>query len=636
MIASLGRAASAMAAAALAVAPALAQQAPPRPQPYVVKDVRLEDRADAPRVHLVLRDGRIERIAKAEEAPPAAARVVDGKGMLAVPAFIDAFTQTGVTAPEPVADKDAPRSEAADVLVDMRDANRKGVQPAFSVAQTFALPKDKGKGLREAGFGALLSAPSGQLLAGTSALATTREAAPRDTILAADVLAHGAWRASGGGYPGTLMGYHAQLRQFFFDAQRHALLGRRYEAGNSGPRPAFDADLEAGARLAAKSQRLMCEAQSAQDILRWIRIADELGLSIGIVGGREAHKVAQTLKERAIPLVLTLQWGDEPKDPNEKDKKGAGKKEGAKDAPKEAAKEGEAPAAPGEADKAESKKPDDAKAEKKKDDKKDEDARWSYEEPLEVRKEKRRLWEENRDGAIALHKAGVEFSFGSADGGAADLLKRVRTLVEKGLPQDVALAALTSNPAQLFGAGAHLGAIKSGLDASFGLWTAHPLTKDAKLGWLFVDGFPNEFEIKADAKPEGKPDDGVDASGTWAVELKSDQGSRPGTLEVKMAADGAVTGTYTTAMPGGGGERVIEVTGHVSGKTLTLKGSFSIGDTEVDSSWKVELAGGSFAGSVTTTGPWGENVSEASATRKPGQHEEHVDATNGGCSDEHP
>ncbi len=628
MIASLGRATPArvafVIAAAMAVAPAPAQQAPPRPQPYVVKDVRLEDRPDAPRVHLVLRDGRIERIAKADEATPAAARVVEGKGMLVVPAFVDAFTQVGVTALEVVAEKDAPRSEASDVLVDMREANRKGVQPAFSVAPTFALPKDKGKALREAGFGALLSAPSGQLLAGTSALATTREAAARDTILAADVFAHGAWRASGGGYPGTLMGYHAQLRQFFLDAQRHALLARRYEAGKSGPRPSFDADLEAGARLAAKSKRLMCEAQSAQDILRWIRIGDELGLSIGIVGGREAHKVAQTLKEREIPLVLTLQWGDEPKDPSEKDKKGAGKKD--KDASKDAAKD------PAKDDEGKGSKGKD----EKKDDKKDDDAQWSYEEPLEVRKEKRRLWEENRDGAIALHKAGVEFSFGSADGGAAELLKRVRTLVEKGLPQEVALAALTSNPARLCGAGAHLGAVKSGLDASFGLWTAHPLTKDAKLGWLFVDGFPSEFEIKEDGKSEGKPDDGVDASGTWAVELKTDQGSRPGTLEVKMSSDGAVSGTYTTSMPGGGGERVIDVKGRVSGKTLTLKGSFSIGDTEVESSWKVELAGESFAGSVTTKGPWGENASEASATRKPGQHEEHVEVTNGGCSDEHP
>ena len=617
MIASLGRAARFAGAAVLITAAALAQQALPRPQPYVVKDVRLEDRPDAPRVNLVLRDGRIERITKADEAPPANARAVDGKGWLATPAFVDAFTQVACETPTPVAEKDQPKSEAADVLVDMRDANRKGIQPAFRASEAFLLPKDKGRALREAGFGALLSAPSGQLLSGTSALATTRDAAARDVLLRADVFAHAAFRAAGGGYPSTLMGYVAQLRQFFLDAQRHSLLAQRYAAGKSGPRPAFDVDLEAVQRLTNKSQRLMCEAESAQDILRWIALGDEFGVSVGIVGGREAFKVAEVLKARAIPVVLTLEWGDEPKDPNEKDKKGGAKKD----------KEGE------EA------KADDAKAPakpEKKDAKADEKALWSYEEPLEVRKERRRLWEERRDCAIALHKAGVEFSFGSADKGAAELVKKVRTLVEKGLPKDVALAALSTNGARLAGVDAHLGALRAGDDATFALWTAHPLGKGAKLGWLFVDGFPSEFEVKDEAESEGKPDEGVDASGVWTVELKSDQGVRTGTLELKMAADGDVNGTYTTPVPGGEGERVIEMRGRVVGKTLTLKGTLSMGDVEVQSSWKVELAGESFAGNVTSKGPWGENVNEASGTRKPGQHEAHVEAGHGGCSDEHP
>lgn len=629
MVVTLGRATRTVAAAALIVAAGLAQQAAPRPALHVVKDVRLEDRPDAPRVNLVLRDGRIERIAAAGETLPSGAREVDGKGLLAVPAFLDAFTQVGCETPTPKAEQDMPRSEASDVQVDMRDANRKGVQPAFRVSEVFALAPDKGKTWREAGFGVVLSAPTGQLLGGVSALATTREAAPRDTILDAEVFAHAEFRAGGGGYPSTLMGYHAQLRQFFLDVQRHATLTRRYEAGQGGPRPPFDLELDAGVRVADRSRRLMCEAQSAQDILRWLRLADELGLSIGIVGGREAWKVADVLKERAIPVVLTLEWGDEPKDPDEKDKKGAKKEPPQSEAPKAEEKIAEAP--PSEPATGE-KKPE-APKEKAKDEKKDE--RWNYEEPLEVRREKRRKWEEHRDCAKALHAAGVAFSFGSAGASGAELLKRVRTIVEKGLPKEAGLAALTTAPAELVGARSHLGAIEGGADATFALWTAHPLTKDAKIGWLFVDGFPSEFEIKEDAKPEGKPDEGVDASGGWKVEVKSDQGVRPGSLEISMTAEGEVTGTYTTSMPGGE-ERTIDVKGHVSGKTLTLSGSFSIRDTEVTSSWKVELEGDSFSGSVTTKGPWGENVSEVSAARVPKEHEEHVDAGNGGCSDEHP
>ena len=38
------------------------------------------------------------------------------------------------------------------------------------------------------------------------------------------------------------MGYVAQLRQFFLDAQRHGVLADRMRAGRPGPRPAFDED----------------------------------------------------------------------------------------------------------------------------------------------------------------------------------------------------------------------------------------------------------------------------------------------------------------------------------------------------------------------------------------------------------
>ena len=68
-----------------------------------------------------------------------------------------------------------------------------------------------------------------------------------------------------------------------------------------------------------------------------------------------------------------------------------------------------------------------------------------------MREEKRRLWEEGRDCAIKLQQAGVPFTFGSANSGAAELLKKVRTLVEKGLPSDAAIAALTTNAAKWLG-----------------------------------------------------------------------------------------------------------------------------------------------------------------------------------------
>lgn len=639
-------------AAALAVSTiAFARQTSPRPQLHVLKDVRLVDLPDAPRVAIVLRDGRIERILEASAQLPLGAREIDGKGMLAVPAFVDAFSQAGCETPTPVAQKDAPRSEASDVQVDMRDANRKGIQPAFRAAEAFNFPKDKSKKWRESGFGALASSPAGQLLAGTSALCTTREAAPRDAIISADLFAHAAFRASGEGYPSTLMGYFAQLRQFFLDVRRHSELQSRYVAGRAGARPPFDAELEAGHALLDERRRVMCEAESAQDIRRWIELGDELGLEVGIVGGREAGRVAELLAARRIPVVLTLDWGDEPKDPHEKDKQA--KKE---DKPEGEAKPGEK--AEEEPPPATDKPPTDqpatdqpptgdpvaqeaeqpaAKPDEKKSDK-DKEAqakkKWEYEEPLGVREEKRRKWEEGQGSALALHKAGVAFAFGTASSSADELLKKVRTLVEKGLPADAALAALTGNAAQLVGAEGRLGAIQSGADASLALWTAQPTTKDAKCAWLFVDGFSHEFEVKLDAKAEGKPDEGVDATGTWTVELKTDQGTRSGTLVLTMTPEGEVTGTLTSTTPGGG-ETTTEYKGHVGGKSMTLEGSYTRREIEITSKWKVELAGDTLEGTTTTKGPWGEAEGTVTGSRPPKQAQE-LEVHEEGCGDEHP
>ncbi|NUP96767.1 MAG: amidohydrolase family protein, partial [Planctomycetaceae bacterium] len=448
----------------------------------------------------------------------------------------------------------------------------------------------------------------------------TREAAARDLVLVGDVFQHAAFRAGGPGYPSTLMGYHAQLRQFFLDAAHQAELEARYAAGRPGVRPAHDESLSVGRALQEKKRRVMCEAESAQDILRWIRLGDELGIQIGIVGGREAWKVADVLKAREIPVVLTLTWGDEPKDPHEKEKKA---KKG--DAPKksEVAK-GEEKPAEGATDAAKAEEKPEAKPEAKKDEKKADEAKpWEYEEPLVVREERRKQWEEGRDCALRLREKGVRFAFGSAGGTGADLLKKVRTLVEVGLPAEAALAALTKDAAALVGASAHLGAVQPGMDATLALWTANPVAKDAKVAWLFVDGFPTEFEIKAEEKREGKPDEGVDATGLWNVEIKSDQGAQKGTLKLAMTPEGEVTGTLVTT--GQRGERSIDVKGTVVGKTLVLEGTFTMRDTEVTNKWKVELSGGSLAGSATTRGPFGETTSEVSGERVPKWLEDEVE-----------
>lgn len=593
---------------ALAAIPTSAQ-VPPKPRLCALRDVRLSAPADAPRSTLILRDGRIERILDGSSELPADARVVDGKGMLALPAFVDAYTQTGCPTPTPAADRDAPPKASSDALVDMREANRKGIQPAFRAADAFKLDPDAGKKWRSFGYGSMLSAPAGQYLAGQSTFASTRDTPARDALLDPVVFQHAGFEAPGPGYPGTLMGAVAQVRQFFLDARRQREILSRREVGKPGARPPFDADFEAIAPTLQKRRRLFCEADSVGDIERWIRLADEFGFEIGIAGGRDAWKRASVLQKRSIPVILTLDWGEEVEDPHAKDKK---KEDKPAETPKtESPEKPETPPTPEAPPKTEPPAKPEAPAKTETG-----ENEWKFEEPLRVREEKRRLWEETRDNAIRLGEAGVSIAFGTGKGSPKEILERVRTLVEKGMPAKLALEALTSNAAALLGEGRSYGKIEPGFVASIALWTADPLSsKDAKVAWLFVDGFPHEFDVRPEPTLEGKPDAGVDATGTWAFEFEGPR-ARPATAELSMDKEGAVKGKIRFKAPNEEADRVGDFEGKVAGKKIRITGKVKFGNSDVDVVVEGEIEKDEIKGKALLKFPNREDSRPYTATRK--------------------
>lgn len=596
--------------ALLALSAPLIAQSPTRSQPVALRNVRLADAPDAPSMTVIMRNGRIAAIDDAKQDPPPDVRVVDGHNFLVLPAFIDAYTYAGCTTPQPTVDRDLPPKTSADVLIDMREANRKGVQPSFCAASTFKLEKDTSKSYRAAGFGALASSPHGQLLSGSSALATTREAAPRDAFLHPLQFDIMGFECTGPGYPVTPMGAHAQLRQFFLDAQRQAEIAARRAAGKGGARLPFDEDFEAIQSALRGERPVVCEAETANDLERFIKLGDEFGFEIALAGGREAWKRAPLLKDRRIPVFLTLDWGDEPDDPHAKDKKDAKKEK--PDAPKSdvAAKDDKKPDESGD----KSDKPD--KPEKSDKEKSKKPDPWSYEEPLRLREEKRRLWEETRDGAQRLVEAQVDFAFGSGKSSPRDLLDRARTLVEHGLAADVALAALTTKPAAMLGVERNLGRVEKGFDATLAVWTKNPLTsKDAKLGWLFVDGYLFAFDVE-DNELVGKPDEGVDVTGTWVIEFDQPD-AKPATAELKMDKDGRVKGPIRYRNPADDAEMTGDFDGQVAGKKMRVSGRVKIGEFEADVTIDAELAGDEMKGETRWKFSGGENARKFHASRTP-------------------
>jgi imidazolonepropionase-like amidohydrolase len=122
--------------------------------------------------------------------------------------------------------------------------------------------------------------------------------------------------------------------------------------------------------------------------------------------------------------------------------------------------------------------------------------------PGDEEKERREIADAERNPA-ELHKAGVGFALVSAY--APDFLAGVRKAIERGLPADAALRAVTLAPAEVLGVSDRLGSLEPGKIADVVVWSGEPLAKDTKAKMVFVDGQLYEPEDKPDPKASPSP-----------------------------------------------------------------------------------------------------------------------------------
>ena len=470
--------------------------------PVAVTDVRIVTEAGLviESGTILMADGRIVDFGT-DVAVPAYAERIDGTGLTAYPGFIDAHTHLGM--PDPVRTSDE-RERTEDVNPDhsqgplpaTRFANRRGIRPQLRVRDGY-VPDDSQLGShRGAGFTAALIAPRDGILAGTSDLMALSGQPIRRSVLAPDIAMHGSFATGEDGeYPQTILGIIAQYRQVMLDAEWY-VKQRKYVERHPGTatRAPLDPALEALQPLRARTQRLVFEANSEQEIRRALKLAGEFNLDVAISGAKEAWKVIDVLKDKRVPLIVSLDFGDEPE--FGKKKKDAGARR---------------PGAPGRRrpnppeDDADDEKQDEGDEVKEKD--KAEDKK--IYEPLKVRQEQRRLWEEKVANVIRLHEAGVPFALRTRDlKTPGELFTNLHVVIERGLPESAAVTALTAYPAQFAGVSDQIGTIARGHLANITLMTKSLADEKAKVKFVFIDG--EKFDVEADKKksadgPPGRP-----------------------------------------------------------------------------------------------------------------------------------
>jgi imidazolonepropionase-like amidohydrolase len=407
------------------------------PDAYAITNARIVPGSGATiaRGTVVIRNGLITAVG-ANAAVPADARTIDGTGLTVYPGLIDALTSLALPAPAgggggfgrggggggfgPAAPEPVGPSVSA---------NPPGLRPELLVAEMIQPGGDAITAARNAGITATLTAPREGIFLGQSVLINLAGETPQDMIVQAPVGMHVAFNSLRGGYPGSLMGVFAALRQMLLDAQRYRDAQVMYGRSPLGMRrPAFDPSLAALQPVLAREMPVVMYANTHAEIERALNLAQEFNLRAIIAGGMEAQGLAPRLKAMNVPVLLTLNL------------------------PRRTT-----PASPD-----------------------------ATPEPMSVL----RARVEAQKTAGALAAAGVRFAFQSGGmANPADMMTNVRRLMQNGLTADQALRAFTVAPAEILGVANRLGTIEPGKIANLTV-SRGDLFTDGQVTQVFIDGRP--------------------------------------------------------------------------------------------------------------------------------------------------
>jgi imidazolonepropionase-like amidohydrolase len=436
--------------AALLVASTLLTAQEPAPLTYAITNARIVPVSGAPidSGTIVFRDGLITQVGAGIDAP-AAAVVIDGKGLTVYPGLIDMGSIAGLDMPE------APRAQNPRTTEDTERAKRALlVRPHLRAADHLDPAAQPLARAAAAGITTVLATPPGDAIRGQSALVNTALAPDAPQIGAVADDRHGplvvrspvalhvsfAERPGGGnGYPVSLMGVIAFVRQTLLDAQyQQGAMARYQKVSSKGPRPPYDPALDSLQPALAGRLPVAFEAEQTRQILRALDMAKAFKLDPIVTNGREADTVTAELKSANARVILSLNY---PKKP-----------------------ENLAPDA---------------------------------DEPLETLRDRANA----PKTAAALDKAAIPFAFASS--GLEDpkeFVKNAAKAVENGLSRDAGVRALTLGAATIAGVADRLGSLEAGKIANLLVTEGDLFDEKMTIKHVFVDGNAVSLDVPAPSR----------------------------------------------------------------------------------------------------------------------------------------
>ncbi len=322
---------------------------------------------------------------------------------------------------------------------------------------------------RGQGITAQLLAPKDGIVKGSSCVVLLVDPNDPNRLLSGDVFQHATLTVPRGKsrdrYPNSPMGATALLRQSIYDAIWYRDANRHHLIRSTSPKPEPNTAMQTLSDAVA-SGTIVIDAANERMAERAIAIADEFSLRMVMRGSGREYRSLDAIAKSGKTILLPIDFPDAPK---------ASTSSAIRDTPL---------------------------------------VDWMH-------------WHFAPENPSRLDAAGVRFAF-TTDGmdDPTKFLKQIRIAVDRGLDPAVALAAVTTTPAELLRIESTVGQVKAGMMANLVIVDGDLFDDETKVVETWIAG--QRFAIE-----EESPNSSDALVGNWNLNLPTKGGSKPALLRIE-------------------------------------------------------------------------------------------------------
>lgn len=456
-----------------------------------------------PMQHLLIKDGVIADMGTAIK-PPFDAQIIKADSFYVYAGFIDAYSNVGVARPETGGARPEGRGERPRVQDPGNPPNDvAGITPQIQASDVFKSTDKSVSDMRGSGFVISHVAPRGLMLPGQSGIYLLGDGSNDKMLLKSPVAQTFQLEVNRGVYPSTSIAAMAKFRDLYKNA---AIAGAHEEKFKSMPaggltRPNYAKELTSLYPVTTKKMPLHFVAPRTKDVHKALSMKDELGFDLVLTEVKQGWHYIDRIKKSNVQVLLSLELPEE--------EKAEGKKEDEKSAKKDTS----------------------SAKEMKKEIKKEQNP-----EKDQFDKKKQESIKEYLSQASVFEKNGIKFGFSFLNAKPSEIKKSLRRLIENGLSENYALAALTTHPAQMLGISNLSGTVDKGKLANLVVSDKPYFQEKSVIKYVFVDGKKYDYSEKP-KKQESKSSESSKIAGLWSYTVEVPGSVQKGKIKISKNQD---------------------------------------------------------------------------------------------------